>query len=388
MFDLKSVKESKNWSHFTEKDTFNKNEIQGYICHQQGQDYGSLLIEKVNGEEVLQAIHATPKLQYPFDKHQRYQWPKAKIINRYEKLDGTNVLAYSYTDSKSNLFVSYKTRLKPFLTASRFGDFLSLWKEMLQKYPDIKKLKKLGTTYSFELYGNRNPHLIKYAVPLETKLLFSRIGGQVLPSSLTDLGSLVIPTAAFKGSIDRDYVYNYENAQKEIDLALVRTKDGEQFEGEEGEVWYLQNVDETWTMFKMKPETIEIIHWSQGSLNLNVIRATIENAYESMDEPTLEHVNQLLSEEFDERVVSQFSEKTGQLLDVSLTRKKLKVEIIEYYKSLGVSILADKAAVMRAVGAMFGSKRVPHLDGGKKSLSTISFLYNTIQDYVSNVSTV
>ena len=73
--------------------------------------------------------------------------------------------------------------LAPFLRNSRWGDFLELWRELLTRYPSIHGLVERNACHlSFEMYGNRNSHLIEYKVPLETAVLFG-VGGRPFASS-------------------------------------------------------------------------------------------------------------------------------------------------------------------------------------------------------------
>ncbi len=108
-----------DYSEFTEIDPFNpQNEVFGYISRKSTEYYGALIITKVNGKELLpQLIMGTPKMHYPFDSREdgtrNYHFPIAKNIEIYEKLDGTNILAYFYSDGEFR-YLTYKTRLRPF----------------------------------------------------------------------------------------------------------------------------------------------------------------------------------------------------------------------------------------------------------------------------------
>jgi hypothetical protein len=63
-----------------------------------------------------------------------------KKIHIYEKLDSTNVLAYRYKDADGNSYLTYKLRLYPVLRNGRWGPFLDMLKELVQKYPLIPQL--------------------------------------------------------------------------------------------------------------------------------------------------------------------------------------------------------------------------------------------------------
>src|SRR5437763_962993 len=82
-----------------------------------------------------QVIYATPKLHYPFGKDGRFHFPPIQRLSIYEKLDGTNVLAFRYRDAQGTTRVSYKLRLSAVLRNSKWGAFLDYWKELLARHP-------------------------------------------------------------------------------------------------------------------------------------------------------------------------------------------------------------------------------------------------------------
>lgn len=243
-------KNDKDWTSFSEIDPFNNNLVSGKISHHSGDDYGALFIEKVNNRDAPQLIYCTPKLAYPFDASGHWHFPKAVEIKRFEKLDGTNVFAYSYEDEKGNKFVSYKTRLNPFLKDSKFGPFKTMWGEILERYPKIKFIVlNRGCNLSFELWGARNPHLVKYEEALDASLLFERHNQKVCPCHTLTYESFGLRVAQFLGNVDRDYVWTYQNTQEEIGNALVELEDGG-YSGQEGEVWYLLDERGNWHLYK------------------------------------------------------------------------------------------------------------------------------------------
>lgn len=339
----------KGWSPFATQDPLNNNFVEGHICRHQGDDYGALLISKVNGEKAPQLIYATPKIAYPFDRNGNWHFPKARVILRYEKLDGTNIFAYRYRDAKEQEYLSYKTRLLPFLQNSRFGPFLSMWKEMLAQYPEIGKLPfLLGKNLSFELWGARNPHLIKYQEPLVASLLFLRDGQKILPPHSME-GS--IRCSSLRGEVTKDSVWEYEESQKAMDTGLVEVEDG--YTGTEGEVWYLQVESGEWVLFKCKPETIEAIHWAAGGLGKNTIIATCENAFENWDDPTVEQVQELLLEEFSAQTVEKAHLSIVKHLQETKEKHLFGERVLVAYRALGMSVLEQKAEVMRALAPQF-----------------------------------
>lgn len=348
-----------DYNEFCAVDPYNNNELQGYISRHSSDLYGALMITKVNGEKCPQLIYCTPKLQYPFDRSGHWHFPSAKRIERYEKLDGTNIFAYRYHDAKGNEFVSFKTRLLPFVGNSRFGHFKdmldSLLTSALRTLPFTLKLN-----LSYELWGGRNAHLILYERPLALSLLFGRNGQKVVPPSAI---SASIETAPFKGIVDQDYVWQYQEAQRILEQSLSPVD--ENYLGCEGEVWYLLDESNTWSMLKCKPETIENIHFSAGGIGREVIRATCRNAFENWDIPTVEQVADLLKEEFAPHDVEKVYYSIKKHLAEELVAKQFRTAVLQDYQALGISILEDKRTVMRALSAKY--KR----DDMKRVYSTI-----------------
>jgi hypothetical protein len=350
-----------DYSSFVELDPFNlQNTVEGFISRKSNEFYGSMIITKVNGKDREQLIMATPKMHYPFGKTETeeriYHFPKAKQIEIYEKLDGTNVLAYFYEDSEGFRWLSYKTRLRPFLSSSKFGNFLEMWKEVS---PPISFMKTLMTrnrcNLSFEMYGSRNPHLVVYDVPLSQKILFGVTNtGNIL--SPEDLGVLDM-SANLVGIIDwnssPDLIQHYTENQKNLETGLKKV-DENYYSGTEGTVWYLKTPEGRCIQFKCKPETIETIHFSQGAgLGKNTIIATCWNALENVDELTIEFVKQLLLEEFDPRIVEANHYLIEKSIQFVMGELRDRVRILEEYRKTGLNFLTDKVSVMRALSQVF-----------------------------------
>lgn len=343
----------KDWSPFFQQDPFNKNNlVEGFLCHTNNDHYGSLFITSVNYESSIQCIATTPKIKYPFDHENKWHFPKAKKIERYLKLDGTNIFAFSYTDAKQNKFVSYKTRLLPFVQQSKFGPFLEMWREILKRHPSIPGyVLGSGLNLSFELWGARNPHLVRYTEPLEASLLFARKGQDILPPS--SIPGFDFPSVQFRGLVDKDYVWSYQQAQAEAEATLSELEDGGGYLGMEGEVWYLQTEDGKWTPWKCKPETIEAIHWAAGGIGKNVLRATIANSFESYDVPTIENIKELLLEEFPKEEIEKVHYSIAKQLVEAIREHEFELLVLTEYRALGMSIITQKAEVMRGLSQKF-----------------------------------
>lgn len=338
-----------DFQEFVGEDPFHGNFVEGLMGRRHGDAYGALLITRVNHQKALQRILGTPKLEYPFDAAGRWHFPKAARILAYEKLDGTNVFGYRYRDAKGRDYVTWKPRLRAFLADGRFGPFLSMWRELLQRYPDLPRLVRPGA--SFELYGSRNLHLVRYEVPLDTALLFLRDeGGRLLPPLEAPSG---VPAAPLVAEVTRDYVWSYQEQQRVLSERLRRQDDGT-FAGSEGCVWYLLDELGRWHLFKLKPPEIEAIHWAEGRrISKEVIKATALNLAES-DEVTADGVSLLLLEEFPEEEVTASQELISRVVREVIEELEFKERVLAAYSALGMPWgVKNRPAVMRALASQF-----------------------------------
>lgn len=336
-------------------DPFNDNELEGFICRRSDFRYGTLLITHVNGMKKRQLIHATPKFPYPMDKNGVFRFPRAKKIEAYEKLDGTNCFAYSYKDWNGNRFVSYKTRLLPVMQESRFGPFLTYWRELLKRYPDIPKavLAFKGAGLSYEIYGLRNKHLIIYDTPLDTAILFGvkNDGTLVAPSAINSLPCNA-PNMIEASSLE-DLASIYKAMQAELEATLVEDATLGGYRGVEGRVWYMLLETGEWQGFKLKPSTIEAIHWAAGGLTRNIVAATAWNVLENYDRCTPERIKELLLEEFNEQEID-----IAWMLILRVSAKvneeaEAREKVFRVYDEMHLDILSDKASTMRALSPHF-----------------------------------
>jgi len=355
----------RDYQEFCEVDPFNpKNEVEGYISRKSNEFYGALLITKVNHLDVQpQLIMGSPKMHYPFlpraDGTRKYAFPSARNIEVYEKLDGTNILAYFYFNGIYR-YCSYKTRLRPFVQSGRFGDFFGMWKEIAADYfKEIQhEMDRSDCNLSFELYGARNPHLIVYKNNLDIALLFGVTNdGKIL--SPTDLRGSNLPPVNKLRDIDKDYVWNYEQLQKDLQDGLKQEEEG-YYSGVEGAVWYLHTPEGRCIQLKCKPETIEAIHFSAGAGGLakNVIIATCWNAFENVDTLTTAFIKQLLLEEFKPEVIEAKHYLIERCISFVTGEAEFRQEVLSAYKATGKNILLDKVSIMRELSSKFPRDRM------------------------------
>ncbi len=354
----------KDYKEFCEVDPFNPtNEVNGYISRKSNEFYGALIITGVNGREIEpQLIMGSPKMHYPFtareDGTRKYNFPIARNIEIYEKIDGTNILAYFYNDGVKK-YLTFKTRLRPFASSGRFGDFLSMWTEVAKDYfiEIEREMERSDCNLSFELYGARNPHLVVYKNALDFALLFGVANtGRIL--SPTELKKPDLPIVTKLKDVDKNYAESYEELQRELQDGLKQEEEG-YYSGKEGAVWYLHTPDKRCIQLKCKPETIEAIHFSAGcGISKNVVIATCWNAFENTDTPTIEFIKQLLLEEFKPEVVEAKHYLIERCLDFVIAEAKFREQIVADYKAMGKNILLDKAEIMRELSTKYKKEQM------------------------------
>lgn len=353
----------KELSRFDVQDPFNGNQLEGFISHRSDHRYGALYITRVNGKPVPQLILATPKFPYPMDKQGTFHFPKdVKRVEAYEKIDGTSLFSYKYRTWDGETCVTYKTRLLPVVGESRFGPFLTFWREMLERYPDIPAavLRYPGYGLGFELFGARNKHLIIYNIPLDTRLLFGvRLDGTLEPPSIIEQQPCPIPNCVTAHTL-KGLENVYKAMQDELEAGLTTDDVLGGYRGAEGRVWYVA-VPGQWLAFKCKPETIEAIHWAAGGLGISVIKATAYNVLENHPHCTPELVRELLLEEFNETeidlawaVVMRVSAQINEELE-------MREQILDLYRQTGLDFNADPPAVMRLLAPHFQKNQMSHV---------------------------
>lgn len=350
--------------HFKVQDPFNPWELEGYINTSEHL-YGSMVIFKINDFLTEQIVIGSPKQKYPFDRLGRFKFPEAKHINVYEKLDGTNILAYSYK-IKGKRYITYKTRLTPTLVKSRWGNWEKMWREMLEKYPAIflfaEKWAECGINLSFELFGSRNQHLVEYDIPLDTSLLFG-IRNDITDPRIIDPINLHVEAevqiAKHHVAIEsnKDLYSWYQKCRNEQESLNKFTEDGF-IQGAEGFVWYLRDVNGIMHQYKCKPESVENIHWAQSGITKHSVTTTVINAYEMSDEVTYEKVKELLLEEFSETGIDLMKDLILKVMDEVRERIEFREKILKLYGELKLDLRADKAGTMRTLAPHFDRKNM------------------------------
>jgi hypothetical protein len=338
--------DSKFLQTFDTTDPFNDElRLEGFLCQRPDHRYGALALLRVNNQSAPQVIFATPKLHYPFGKDGRFHFPPIRRAAIYEKLDGTNVLAYRYADAEGRVRLTYKLRLAPVLRNSKWGAFLDYWRELLARHPDIARLVELNDCHvSFEMYGARNAHLIAYDVDLSPAVLFG--------VRSADAG-IVAPLLAELDGVE-DSVARYGALRQEME-ARNRPADDEKLSGTEGAVWYVTEPGGRVTLWKCKPESVEEIHWATG-INKTAIIATCWNALETSDTLTYDVLLPLLLEEYQSDDIEKFRANIDAAIAEVNREFAFRQRVWVAYAELqakGLSLREDKGGVMRALSSQF-----------------------------------
>jgi hypothetical protein len=351
---------------FDTPDPFNDEvRLEGFLCQRPDHRYGALALLRVDSQPAPQRIFATPKLRYPFGKDGRFHFPPIQTAHLYEKLDGTNVLAYRYQDAGGRWRFTYKLRLAPTLRNSKWGPFLDYWRELLARHPDLPGLVQAnGCHISFEMYGARNAHLIAYETDLAVAALFG-----VHPSDASVVGPFQlrcgsVPVAPLLAELRAgdDPVARYQSLRAEMNQRNRPAAD-DKLSGTEGAVWYVTEPAGRVTLWKCKPESVEEIHWAIG-INKAAVIATCWNALETSDALNYDVLLPLLLEEYQPDDIEKFRPHIDDALRQVNAEQEFRQTVRAAYQALkaqGLSITKDKAAVMRALSGQFRRDQMGHV---------------------------
>ena len=360
----KEILGTDNIKEFSAEDTFNPgNTLSGVICYTPNNLYGRLVLFQVNDEPCEQIIYTTPKLHYPFDKNGKFHWPPVEKFEFWEKIDGTNVLAYHYSYKEKD-FITFKTRLTPVMKDSALVSFREMWIEYRNENTWIDQVIEANPNYnlSFELYGSRNPITIKYDFPLEVALLFGvkRFNGNICPPSrLFRSGNVKTPGFMDGTQKDLTVIYNEMREACSVKNAVELRS--------EGFVMYAHVGEPSWRMLKCKGEEIEQIHWTaSGSIPGLSIRNTAVNVFEDRDNPTVDDLIVLLKEEYSNELINKSMIKIGKAWDWAVELMALTKKVNEVWKiakEQGFDVTKDKGATMRFISQYFEKKIMSRVGG-------------------------
>jgi len=233
---------------FEMSDPFNpENLVRGYL-HRSRSRRGDIEITHVNSVRAEQYISGAPTIKY-LDRTSVTGDIRSATV--FEKLDGTNILMFRYVNAENYSFVSYKTRLSPFLQIQPYGDFISMWNEIRSRYKkEFNTLASQPFAFSFELYGLRLRILTSYKTRLDARLLYAmdQTTGQITNIDICSASAFPMPETLA--------VYDAESSTtgiaKEVDEKIAsRHKD----KGSEGAVIYFDTSDGV-QLRKSKPPAV------------------------------------------------------------------------------------------------------------------------------------
>ena len=255
-----------------------------------------LAVTALDGQPRLELIPAMPKIHYPYlqDHEGRLQVSIPVPINVVDarftvKLDGTAIIFYPLTDAQGQVLeVVARTRLLPVLMPSRWGDWLGLLAEALpDRTPVERAVREQHTVLVFELWGYRNPHLVRYDRPLALTLHTAiRHRKPASYRRLADIaqryGLELAPTLEVAAPDPDGLAAAYRRWQARLEAENQAA--GQDVYVQEGAILMLSTA-ETAAYWKCKPPSIEEIHWASGQgLSKEIVRQAIlkmlENGYD------------------------------------------------------------------------------------------------------------
>jgi hypothetical protein len=300
----------------------------GYLCRQESDKLGMLAVTRLDGQARLEFIPAMPKIHYPYiqDREGRLQVSIPVPINIVDarftvKLDGTAIIFYPLTDAQGQVLeVIARTRLLPVLAPSRWGDWHGLLADVLpNRAPVEAAVREQHVVLAFELWGYRNPHLVRYDQPLALTLHTAiRHRKPVSHQRLADLaqryGLALAPTleVAAPDAVGLAAAYRRWQARLEAENQAA----GQDVFVQEGAILMLSTA-ETATYWKCKPPSIEEIHWQADQhISKEIVRQTLlkllENGYD-FAVGRVEDVQTALEGDYDPQQVAAESEMINRI---------------------------------------------------------------------------
>lgn len=423
--DNLTVEIGDKWNYFIKEDTFNPGVIvEGWINRKPTFYYGALYITSVNGVPCKQFIPCTPKMHYPYNMEGKFSWPEdIENIDIYAKLDGSNIFQMVYHDDKGKEYVSYKTRLLPFVDPGSKYSMYGLWCEILKKYPGIKELpfmlktlfgKPIGISY--EMYGRKNLILLRYKELLDCRIIFVReLDGErrILPppevlsegippkcemiTNINPNSNLEEEYWKVKDWLDTKLTVKCEKCEKEKVKVLAFDSNGKEreilvckkctpcnngvnisdieltsdlVEGLEGCILYA-NGRNGYVQFKVKPQYVLDIHMkaSEG-IPTHAILITVKNAFEETEDVTTEHIAKLLEEEFTVENIQRKMNTIANILHKVRADRIIKHKIYPMYdemhsKDSSFDLSIDKGKVMRYFASKLEEIGLTKKDSGR-----------------------
>jgi translation elongation factor EF-G len=196
--------------------------------------------------------------------------------------------------------------------------------------------------------------LVEYTNSLDAKILFGRRNEQVIPPSAYNLKQFNLQSAPLITSINpkSDLIAEYQKVVTYLNehLKITKLPDEEtiqMIEGMEGSIWYV--IADNTVQLKCKPDIIRDIHMAGAErIPTHSIYTTVINSFEENDNPTLEDIKKLLTEEFSESMVEKKIPTIEKILAEVRFTNILRAEVLdEYQKHPEFDIIKNRGMVMR-----------------------------------------
>ncbi|MCO5246056.1 MAG: hypothetical protein M9927_19955, partial [Anaerolineae bacterium] len=232
------------------------------------------------------------------------------------KLDGTAIIFYPLKDAAGQVLeVVARTRLLPMLMPSRWGDWNGMLAEALpDRGPVEAAVRGQDVVLVFELWGYRNPHLVRYDTPLALTLHTAiRHRKPVSYRRLADIagsyGLAMAPTLEVAAPDADGLAAAYRRWQARLEAENQAA--GQDVFVQEGAILMLSTA-ETAEYWKCKPPSIEEIHWQADQhISKEIVRQALLKLVESGHDfaaGTVEAVNALLEVDYQPQDVAAEAE--------------------------------------------------------------------------------
>ncbi len=344
----------------------------GYLCRQESDRLGTLAVTTLDDQPRLEFIAAMPKIHYPYvqDREGHLQVSISVPLNIVDarftvKLDGTAIIFYPLTAADGQVLeVVARTRLLPVLMPSRWGDWFGLLAEALpDRTPVERAVREQHLVLVFELWGYRNPHLVRYERPLALTLHTAiRHRKPASYRRLADLaqryGLDLVPTLEVAEPDAAGLATAYRRWQAQLEAANQAA--GQDIFVQEGAVLMLSTA-ETATYWKCKPPSIEEIHWQADQhISKEVVRQALlkmlENGYDFAS-GRAEDVQATLEADFDPQLVAS---------EAGLIERMYLDFVVELQRQAWLRSLVDSSgldphdlpAMMRHLAQHYGRKEM------------------------------
>lgn len=318
--ELKTIKvlfnttSKKNIRKFEEV-TPEKNKIEGYIYLGRNKKLGSLVLTKVNGEQLKEPVYiqGMPKL---FKWSQVYG-SKTHIpfteIYVYEKLDGTNITFYPLFSADGEfLELVPKTRQRA-VASEQFLDLLSTL-DVSWVYHGCLNRDSLRI-FCCELYGKRNKHLIDYDIDIGLCFLCAFEYAEIYspsyifdsehsPSLLAKITESATDVSWFLLTYGLKVSSNLRKLYKSFEETFYNINKRGKTIKTEGAVWHIWNEFHSLEMVKCKAKDVKKLHEEIffGVPRQEVISAILK-LVENEIPLTVDNVIKELKEDFEYKVL-------------------------------------------------------------------------------------